>query len=114
MTIPLSTTTIAVKRPSVGADVDPWVISDDASDTTVEAGIAAHISAPSGLERAVGGAQESVTFRLLADTTDLENTDRVLDEGTGDTWEVVWTEQRTGLGMDHTYAEIRKVEGAAP
>lgn len=112
--LPIITTTITIKRPSVGGDVDPWVSADDATDTTQATGIGAHISAPSGFERAVGGAQEDVTFRLNAEVCDLSHTDRVYDEYTGITYEVVWAEIRRGLGLDHTVAELRKVVGAAP
>lgn len=112
--LPLATTTISIKRPSVGTDIDPWVSGDDSADTTVATGIGAHISTPSGFERAVGGSMENVTFHLNAEVCDLTNTDRVYDERSGLTYEVVWVEPRSGLGLDHMTAELRKIVGAAP
>lgn len=113
MTLPLSTTTIAVKRTAPGSDIDPYVVSDNASDTTVATGIAAHISAPSGRERVAGAGQEAVEFLLSCETTDIGNNDRVVDLETNETYEVNWAENRRGLGLDHTVAGLSKVTGQA-
>lgn len=113
MTLPISTTTITVRRPAVGSDKDPWVVSDDTSDTNVVTGVRAHISTPRGSELNSGGAQENVSFLLNADPCDLHNTDRVYDERTEELYEVIWTEGREALGLDHVVAGLSKVRGTA-
>lgn len=113
MTLPLSTTTIAVKRTAAGSDTDPYVVSDNTSDTTVATGIAAHISAPSGFERVAGSGQEAVEFRLACETAAIGNNDRIIDLETNEIYEVIWAENRRGLGLDHTVAGLRKVTGQA-
>lgn len=113
MTIPYASTSITVRRPSVGSDTDPWVVSDDAADTNVITGVRAHISTPRGSELNSGGAQENVSFLLDCDPVALTNTDRVYDENTGQLYEVVWAEQREALGLDHVVAELQKIAGSA-
>ena len=106
--LPLATTTITVRRPSV-AD-DPY----DGAETvaTVAAGVAAHISTPSGREQRQGGSQETVDFRLDCEPVDLRHGDRITDAASGETFEVVWAQPRTGLGLDHVEAGLRQA-GAA-
>lgn len=108
--IPVATTTIAVLRRSVLATDDPYEVT--AVPAAVAEGVRAVIGAPSGLEVLAGGSQEDVTHRLDCDTTDLRSTDQVEDEATGDTYDVVWARDRTGLGLDHTVAGLRQVTGA--
>lgn len=109
----LATTKIEVLRPSSGADTDPYVVSDDSVDSVVVTGIPAHISAPSGRERVAGTGQEAVEFRLHCDVADIENNDRIYDLNTEETYEVIWAENRRGLGLNHTVAGISKVTGQA-
>lgn len=111
--IPLATTTITVLRPSPGADIDPYVVSDDAADTEVVTGVPAHISTPSGREAIVGGSQETIDYRLNCGVIDLTYTDRVRDDTTSELYEVSWVAERHGLGMAHIAAGLRKVAGAA-
>lgn len=111
MTLPLATTTITIKR--VLADLsttDPYEAT--AVPETIASGIRAHISSPSGSEL-VGGAdsQESVTFRLDCDPTDLAHTDIVTDETTGQDYRVTWARSRSGLGLDHVEAGLLQVTG---
>lgn len=108
MAVPLTTTTITITRPAVVGD--PY----DAAETTstVASGVRAHISAPSGREAQRGGEQQTVDKILDADPVDLRHTDRVVDDGTGQTYEVAWVDQREGLGLDHTVAGLRRA-GAA-
>lgn len=109
----LATTAINVLRPSPGADIDPYVISDDTTDDVVASGVPAHISSPSGRERVAGAGQEAVEFQLICDTTEIQNNDRVRDLNTDEMYEVVWSESRKGLGLDHTVAGLSKVTGQA-
>lgn len=111
VSIPLATTTITIQRPSVDPDRDPY--EEDPAPDTVAEGVRAHISSPSGREQIVGGEQEIVTFRLSCDPIDLQHVDTVVDDSTGEEYEVVWTLSRTGLGMPHVQAGLRKTTGVA-
>lgn len=80
--------------------------------TTAASGVAAHIGQPSGQERFVGGSQEALDAVLLAEAgTEVEHTQRVVDDITGDTFEVVWVQDRQGLGLDHVKAGLRRTQG---
>lgn len=109
MAIPLATTTIAVLRVEEDETRDPYDAAPDPD--TVASGVRAHISSPGGSENVAGGSQEVVTFRLDCDPTDITNTDQVQDETTDALYEVVWVEQRQGLGLDHTVADLKRVTG---
>lgn len=125
--IPLATTTVRIERPTAG--VDPY--DPDVSWTTV-ATVAAHISGPSGRERSIGGQQTEIDAVLLADIVDLRHQDRVVDLGipAGDDlyipsytddygatdvarYEVTWVRQRQGLGLAHTKAGLKVLQGAS-
>lgn len=118
MTVPLATTTIAVLRLPDGTpeEGDDWPDPYDEQLTereTIESGVRAHISAPSGQEQVAGGEQSVVRFSLACDPIDLRHTDWVLDEGTNVVYSVVWAAARRGLGLEHTAAGLQLVEGAA-
>lgn len=107
--IPLATTTITVRRPTVTGG-DPY---DGAVTTAVAAAsVRAHISAPAGVETLRGGQQESLEWRLACDPVALDNADQVIDDQTGLVYEVVWAAARTGLGLDHVEAGLRRTEAA--
>lgn len=108
--IPLSTTTITVYRNTFDEDADPTEV-DSGSRTTVAEHVRAQISSPSGRERNIGGSQEIVEFSLSCDPVDLTHLDQVLDEVTGEIYEVTWARQRTGFGLDHTRGGLRAVKG---
>lgn len=108
MGVPLATTTITVSSRTV-AD-DPY--DSTPTPATVATGVAAHISSPSGRETVRGGSQEVIDKVLAADPVALTHTHRVTDDVTGDVYEVVWVDQRVGLGLDHTVAGLRRA-GAA-
>lgn len=108
MAIPVSTTTITVRRPA--ADVDPLEYE---SLTTVYEHIRARIGAPSGSDRNVGGDQTVIDAVLWCDTIDLHHEDVIEDENTGDTYEIRWSRRQNGLGLDHLKAGLLTVEGAS-
>lgn len=108
--IPIATTTITVKRSAVDAAADPY--DAPAAPAVVATGVRAHISAPAGTETVAGtAAQEVVRFRLDCDPVDVNNRDTVVDDVTGDVYEVVWARARHGLGLDHVEAELLEVTG---
>lgn len=108
MTLPLSTTTVTVRRPASGGD--PY---EDAAMTTVVAGLPAHIGSPSGRERIVAGSKETLDASLDTDPADIRHVDRIFDDVTGDQWEVVWAQARRGFGLDHVEGGLRRVTGAS-
>lgn len=103
MTIPTSTTTVAVLTP---AQAEPY---EAAAWATTSTGTRAVIGAPSGREGMATGSAEVVDAVMVADPVAVAHGQRVLDEGTGETWEVAWVRARTGLGLDHTRAGLRRV-----
>lgn len=106
--LPLSTTTITVKRP---ADGDPY---ETASEATVATGVAAHISSPTGADIHRGGQLERVDAVLLAEASlDLVHTDEVVDDGTAKRYRVAWVRLRQGLALDHLRAGLTAYDGAA-
>lgn len=112
--IPLSTTTIAVRRRPTGQDA-----YEEGGTTDVAEGIAAHIGSPTGQDLAVGGDAMQITDRLLCDPCDIRPGDRVEDEQNVDTayagvfYDVIWVRNRRGLGLDHVVAGLRQSLGAA-
>jgi hypothetical protein len=110
--IPLNTTLISVWRVPPSATEDPYDENQSAPGK-VASGIRANISSPTGRERNIGGTEETVEFSLSCDPVDLVNTDMVEDESTATMYQVVWVAQRTGFGLDHTRAGLRKTTGAA-
>jgi hypothetical protein len=109
--IPLATTSILVLRSPGIATAD-----GDAAQATfvpVSSGVRAHFSAPSGSEVIVGGSKERIDRHLDCDLTDLVHTDRVLDQGTGVVYDVVWAHLRQGLGLDRIEAGVKLTTGLA-
>lgn len=103
------TTTATIERPSTAGD--PY---EAATTAVVAAGVRAHVSAPSGSDRAVGGDMEVITATCyLPAGTDVAHYDRITDDGTSTTYDVVWVRQRQGLGLDHVVAGVRVVQGGA-
>lgn len=96
----LTTTTVLVQRPSAAEPFEPVAYTDGER-------VRGHISNPSGRE---AGGQEDVEFRLDCEPVALSHADRVVD-AEGAVYEVVWARQRKGLGLDHTVAGLRQVEG---
>ncbi len=87
----------------------------DARTTTVTAtGVRAVISAPSATAAVrPGGGQADHRYRLNCDPVTLTAFDQVVDDTTGTVYEVDWAEQRTGLGIAHTVANLSRLEGQA-
>lgn len=105
--IPLATTTVAVADRAVP---EPY---EGATITVRAVGVPAHISSPSGAERAGSAGLERIDAVLLCDTTAAHG-DRVTDEVTGTVYRVAWLFDRTGLGLDHTKAGLVATSGGVP
>lgn len=107
--IPYSTTTVtvqAVTEPEPG---------EGRTATVRAAAVRAVVSDPSGRDiPAPGGGREVVHKVLNSDpVSGMDRTDRVVDDTTGDTYEVVWVDQRYEAGMAHTRAGLRRTTGVA-
>lgn len=104
MTIPLSTTTITVRQP--GAH-EPY---ETPTWTILAAGVRAHISAAAGLEREAGGTLTDLVSPFGCDLVDgMDATCQVVDDTTGEVYEVVTVEARRGLGLDRMSGQLRRV-----
>ena len=95
--IPISTTTIKIERAADRSNIDPEDYDELTDFETVETGVRAVIDTTTGGEGGPSGSVESVTFTLLADPCDLNHLDRVVDEVTGDRYEVVWSVTSPGV-----------------
>ncbi len=105
MAIPGSTTTVSVLT---GTQAEPYEAEMWA---VVSSGTRAVIGAPTGREGMATGSAEVVDAVLTADTLTLTLThgQRVRDDSTQETWEVVWTQVRQGYALDHVKAGLRRV-----
>lgn len=104
--IPAATTTVTWKAASEPEPGEGRTFSTRAS------GVRAVISSPNGRAQGqAGGGREVIDAVLNCDPVSGEHTDLVVDDTTGETWEVVWVEQRKGLGVDHTRAGLKRVAG---
>lgn len=106
----LTTRTVLVEIPT-SLDGDP---TDGAvtSWQTVISGLPCHISGPSGRE--VGTGSQQIDAVLLGPRdTQIARSNRVTDPATGEVWMVLWVEQRTGLGLDHQKAGLRRINGGS-
>lgn len=101
-------TTVAIRRPALGGDD-----YSGATYTTVATGVRAWVTPLYGAESATGG-QSVVTFRLQADPCDLRHYDQVVDERTGEVFDVLWV-RAVGIaaGRAHVEGELKRVEGSA-
>lgn len=106
--IPLVTTTVDVRR---AVETEP---GEGRTWSTRHRSVAAHISAPTGVDTfAPGGGRAVTTATFLIDhLTDVAITDRLYDRTTGITWEVDAATPRVGLGVDHTAGTCHHVKGA--
>ncbi len=108
MSLPVSTTTITVLRASGSGDA-----YDGVSYSTWLSGVRAVIGSPGGTEVNTGGSSQQMTARLNCDPILLKHTDRVRDDQTGITYEVLTTARRLGVGLDHTVADLMVITDRA-
>lgn len=107
--LPLVTTSVTLSRPSAG--VDPYEAQGYA--TTVS-GVPGTVSQSGQTGRAVGGAQDvEDAFALLAEGTDVRAGDRLVDDTSGETWDVGTVRARYELGLGHVRCGLRRSSGAS-
>lgn len=119
--IPLSTTTIEVRRPDRPTTEDPYGEGYDAPGDrdddvpTVVSGVRAVISPATARGSDSGGQSELVEFVLKADPCDISYLDIVEDEVTGDVYDVEWAHSQPGVaGLAHVTAGLRTTKGRTP
>lgn len=110
MALPVATTRITVYRTDADGTADAF---DRPAPTVIYAGVPAVIGGHSGSETTLGGSAQTRQARLDCDPIDLRHDDTVVDDTTGDTWHVIWCAHRTGLGVDHTVADVIAVTDRA-
>jgi hypothetical protein len=105
MAIPLSTTSVTITRM-----VQPDDGYAEPTATVIARRVRAVISEPSG-SRTVGypGSLVDVSRKMTCDPVRLVEGDSVMDHGTGDTYEVAWSELYTGP-YRHTTASLKRTE----
>lgn len=108
MGLPLSTTTVTVKRRPTAGDA-----FDRPAHATIRTGLRATIGGQTGTETNGDGTSSQVTARLVCDPYDLHHDDLIVDDTTLLTWEVLWVARRTALGVDHTAADLLLVTDRA-
>jgi hypothetical protein len=107
--IPLATTTISVRRPDTSGTVEAF---EPETLALVASGVRANIGTVRGGDESVGRDLAIVEATLTCDPVEMANHDVVVDERTSQVWEVLWVQGRTGLGLNHTAAGLRRTEGA--
>lgn len=101
--IPLATTTVtwrSMAEPEPGEGRTPTVLA---------AAVPAHIGAPNGAETAGTEQVDAVCWSAPIDGA--HHADQLVDDTTGEVWEIVAVFQRRGLGQDHTRAQLRRTTG---
>ena len=102
-------TSVTIRRADGSAD--PY---ETGSVTTVATDVDAHVSAPTGSDRRVGGQLELVDAILFTDAVPtLQRGDLITDELSGESWKVTWARTRIGFGLDHQKAGLVAVKGGA-
>jgi hypothetical protein len=103
--IPVATTTIDIYTPDADEPYEPDTYS------VLYSTVPAHIGSPSGADVVANAGQATITHVLNCAVTVIGQNDRVVDTRTDVVYEVVWSDVRYGLGLDHTRAGLRRIEG---
>jgi hypothetical protein len=104
--IAVSTTTITHRT---GAETEP---GEGRTFTTAQSRVRATIGSPTGKDLlAAGGGREVIDAVLNCDPITASHYDRIVDDDTAEVWEIVWVQNRNGLGLDHTRAGLKRVAG---
>jgi hypothetical protein len=108
--MPLATTTYTIKRATNLTGDSAEALNFEVVYTGVE-GSTVYLS---GSESLIGGDRERVDGRILLDPGfDVHHADQVVDELTGDAWDVSFVRHRTGLDLDHQVLGVYAITGTA-
>jgi hypothetical protein len=113
MSVPLATTTFTVWRlTTASAEGDS---TDENVYTDVATGIRGCVVYHSGAISKTQGSRERVDGRVMCDITSLEppigRNDYLVDDTTGEEWQVAFARKRVGLGLDHMLVGVYDVDG---
>ena len=112
MTIPFAVTTVTIKRPPESAQEEDS--QDPVVFETVATGVPGNFTYLSGNEARTGGVRERVDRKFIANPdVGITNVDQLVDEQTGDVWQVAWSRVRQGFGLDHIECGVYAVKGFA-
>ena len=119
VSIAVATTRITVERPATPSTEDPYgdgydepADRDDTSSNVVTDHRATISPSVTSSGSGAGGESQVGIFRLTCDPCGLSYTDIVVDERTGERFEVLWAIQSPGVaGLGHVAAELRQIKG---
>lgn len=117
MSLPVTSTTVTVRRPARAAGADQFD-PDTGPPATVATGVRAHFSGVTVTE-SDDGSSVAYTATLLADPVDLRHGDTVVDDGDGTEWtvggvrQVVDPDRPAPDNDSHTTAPVARTVGAA-
>jgi hypothetical protein len=107
--IAVATTTVTVRTVTEAEPGEGRTVSATARN------VRAHFSAVSGGESTrPGGGQSTLSGTALLDPCTVAHTDQLVDENTGEVWEVLSARLHRGVGLDHVRCEVERIEGYAP
>lgn len=105
MTLPLTLTTVSILERTGARDRSTAV-----TYTVVAQNVPATITNQAGV--GTPSQEQADAFLHVAIGTDVQRQHRILDEGTSQQWDVVWTIDREGLGLDMRIGGLIRVVGA--
>jgi hypothetical protein len=118
MTLPYNTTTITIYRPSeASSNAEPYSGSDNTDFQVVAKNVRAQIGTfsrtVSATEVRRGGESSTQVLQLACDIPPcgLTHHDKIVDETTGEGYQIDWCFKRIGLGLDHYTAELFAWDG---
>ena len=111
MSLPLTTTTLTLDRPTN-------LTGDSAEELnfqTIATGIPGAVVFPTGSESVIQGDRERVDGKVEIEPQNfmIYRYDRFTDEQTGNVWSVSYARLRQGLGLDHWEIGVYAVAGIA-
>lgn len=113
MAVPLATTTVTVTRNQLPAAPNDDPYDSTPTVTTIATAVRATIDPPTeATVRLNGGDRVVYNSKLLCDPVLMAVGDFVADAATGLTWVVMAFQQVNGLGLNHTFANIRLTTGS--
>ncbi len=108
MTLPLTTTTVTVRRELQTGD------EDEVNPPALVIGtVGAQITPTSGRGEFIGGVQQTVDARGHFNPIDVRAGDTVKDNVSGLVYRVLYIQKRYELGLNHVVAGLLRSEGAA-
>ena len=104
--IAVATTTVTVRTITEAEPGEGRTVASTARN------VRAHFSAVSGGESTTpGGGSSTLSGTALLDPCTVAHTDQLVDENTGEVWEVQTARLHRGVGLDHMRCAVKLVTG---